>query len=111
VRRRHTARRNDFRAILVSTLVSGAQIGELNPMRLNSIYLEDEYRTCAAEAIKLASKQADRTYKGRLLRIAEAWLDLADRAAKNVKKRRVTRAAVEHPLVQQVLGPDQARLE
>lgn len=75
-------------------------------MQLSPMHLANEYRMCAAEMIKLASRQADCTYKGRLLRMAEAWLDLADRAAKNVKRRRAT---VEHPLVRKVLGPDELR--
>ena len=70
--------------------------------------LESEYREYAAESIKLASKQPNKAEKGRLLRMAEAWLSLADRAAKSVKKRRAT---VEHPLVEQVLGPDEPRAE
>lgn len=74
--------------------------------QLSPIHLENEYRGYAAETIKLASSQEDRTYKDRLLRMAEAWLNLADRAAKNVKKRRVI---VE--LVRQVLGPDEVRAE
>jgi len=35
--------------------------------------------------------------------MAEAWLDLADRIAGPLEKRRVT---VDHPLVEQALGPD-----
>jgi hypothetical protein len=40
-----------------------------------------------------------------VLAIAEAWLDLADRIAKRVKTLRAPNNA-DHPLVQNVLGPD-----
>jgi hypothetical protein len=42
---------------------------------------EDEYRKNAAETVGLASRAATTQDKGRLLAMAEAWLDLADRAA------------------------------
>jgi hypothetical protein len=41
---------------------------------------EDEYRKNAAETVGLASRAATTQDKGRLLAMAEAWLDLADRA-------------------------------
>ena len=66
--------------------------------------LEDEYRKNAADSLDLASKQDDSADKGRLLAMAEAWLNLADRLATRVTKRRVT---VEHPLIERVLGPAQ----
>jgi hypothetical protein len=40
---------------------------------------EDEYRKNAAETVGLASRAATTQDKGRLLAMAEAWLDLADR--------------------------------
>lgn len=40
--------------------------------------------------------------------MAEPWLDMADRVAKRIKK---PRATVDHPLVEQVLGPDQPSAE
>ena len=46
--------------------------------------LEDEYRKNAADSLDLASKQDDSADKGRLLAMAEAWLNLADRIATRV---------------------------
>lgn len=68
--------------------------------------LEDEYKKYAAESFKLASKQSDSADKNRLLVMAEAWLDLADRTAERIQK---WRATVDHPLVERVFGPDQPR--
>jgi hypothetical protein len=70
--------------------------------------LEQEYRKNAAASLDLATKQPDNADKSRLLLMAEAWLDLADRIAKRVRKRRTT---VEHPLVERVLGPDRPNAE
>jgi hypothetical protein len=50
----------------------------------------------------------DSADENRLLVIAEAWLDLADRIAERIKEWRVT---VDHPLVEKVLGPDQPRTD
>jgi hypothetical protein len=41
---------------------------------------EEEYRKNAAETVRMASRAATTVDKGRLLAMAEAWLDLADRA-------------------------------
>jgi hypothetical protein len=41
---------------------------------------EDDYRRYAAETVDLASRAKSTSDKGRLLAMAEAWLDLADRA-------------------------------
>jgi hypothetical protein len=70
--------------------------------------LKNEYRKYAAYSLDLASKQPDSADKSRLLSMTEAWLDLADRIAQRVKKRRAT---IDHPLVVKVLGPDQPRAE
>jgi hypothetical protein len=40
--------------------------------------MEDEYRRKAAEAFDLVRKASFTTDKGRLLVLAEAWLELAD---------------------------------
>ena len=65
--------------------------------------LEEEYRNHAAASLEMASKQPNTADKGRLLLLAEAWRDLADRITRRLKKRRAT---VDHPLVEQTLGPD-----
>ena len=66
--------------------------------------LEAEYRKHAADSLDLANRQTTSADKGRLLLMAEAWLDMADRIAKRLKRRAAT---VEHPLVEQTFGPDQ----
>ena len=73
-----------------------AQDGDLNPTDK-----EGDYRQSATEAVNLAHRAASTTDKRRLLAMAEAWLDLADRA------HRVTRRHVrsrEHPLIRAKLG-------
>jgi hypothetical protein len=62
---------------------------------------EDDYRRNAAETVQLAQRAGTSSDKGRLLKLAEAWLDLADRA------RRVTRQLRRpkdiHPLIREKL--------
>jgi hypothetical protein len=45
--------------------------------------LQIEYRRLAAACLDLAKRAAAQTDKTRLLLIAEAWLDLADRVTRN----------------------------
>jgi hypothetical protein len=45
----------------------------------NPMSKQDDYRAYAAELLDLASRAASTSDKGRLLAVAEAWLDLADR--------------------------------
>ena len=63
----------------------------------------DDYRRNAAETVQLAQRAATTFDKGRLLKLAEAWLDLADRT------RRVTRTIRRpkdlHPLIREKLDP------
>jgi hypothetical protein len=61
----------------------------------------DDYRRNAADTIQLAHRSSSSEDKGRLLKLAEAWLDLADRARKTAK--RLRRPVVVHPLVQKKL--------
>lgn len=65
--------------------------------------MEEEYRQHAADSLDLANRQTTAADKSRLLLMAEAWLDMADRLARRLKRR----ATVEHPLVEKALGPDQ----
>jgi hypothetical protein len=59
----------------------------------------DEYRQFATTSLELAERtNAD---KMRLLLMAEAWLDLAERTARLPK-----RSVGDHPLVRQVLGSE-----
>ena len=64
----------------------------------------EEYLDNAAETVELANGASSSADKGRLLRLAEKWLDLAERASQLVKR---SRSPVgEHPLVTRVLGTD-----
>jgi hypothetical protein len=66
----------------------------------------DEHRRFALLCLGLANTApglADRTH---LLTMAEAWLDLADRAARQLA--RYTAAPVDHPLVRRALGTGNA---
>lgn len=70
--------------------------------------LEFEYRRLAAACLGLSKRSAAIADKTRLLLIAEAWFDLADRVARkggNAKRRNDTSA--EHPLVQPTLSSSQ----
>jgi hypothetical protein len=62
----------------------------------------DEYLDNAAETVDLANKASSSADKGRLLRLAEKWLALAERAHHLRKRQR--HATVEHPLVTRALS-------
>lgn len=70
--------------------------------------LEDEYRKHAADSLDMASRQSSAADKSRLLLMAEAWLDMAERIGKRLKKGAAT---VEHPLIEETLGPDRRGAE
>lgn len=64
----------------------------------------EDYLDNAAETVELANRASSSADKGRLLRLAEKWLDLAERASQLVRR---SRSPVgEHPLVTSVLGND-----
>ena len=70
--------------------------------------IEEEYRKNGADSLDLATKQANSTDKTRLLLMAAAWLDLADRLARRLNKRQ---ALMEHTLVERVFGQEDRNLE
>ena len=45
-----------------------------------------EYRTNAAAAVKLAERSDDDDFKATILRIAQGWLELAERAEKRAPR-------------------------
>jgi hypothetical protein len=49
---------------------------------------EDNYRRYAAELFRLAQKASTPVEKGRLLTLADAWLDLANRSLALVNRHR-----------------------
>jgi hypothetical protein len=78
--------------------------GEYNPMTL-----EDDYRKYGAKTVELANRASTTRDKGRLLNLAERWLDLADRA--HVIARRFGPAMREHPLIDAKLAKEQPEIE
>ena len=61
---------------------------------------EIDYRENAAETFELAQHASSSRDKGRLLALAEKWLDLADRA----RRVRLAGKTYEHPLLKAKLG-------
>jgi hypothetical protein len=81
-------------------------LGTLSNWRINRghqtpMNKEDEYRRNAAESVELAQQAATTEHKGRLLKLAERWLDLAEHAHRAAKRTRTTK---EHPLVRSLFS-------
>jgi hypothetical protein len=70
---------------------------------------EEDYRGFAARCLDLAKRSHETAERSRLLAMAEAWLNLADKIARLVKRPRV--GAGEHPAVKAALGPERAEAE
>lgn len=66
---------------------------------------DEEYRENAARSVDLAQRATSMADKGHMLRLAEAWLDLADRARQRIHQR--ARRVREHPLLRDRLGRNQ----
>ena len=62
---------------------------------------ENDYWRNAAETMQLAQRASSSEDKGRLVKLAEAWLDLAQRTRSTANRMR--RPSVLHPLVQKKL--------
>ena len=69
---------------------------------------ESEYRAHAGACLKLAGKQDNNDDKARLLLMADAWLEMADRVARRARRPRQT---PDHPLVKRLLGQDPSSAE
>lgn len=69
--------------------------------------MEVEYRAYAAKSIELANRAADTAEKSHLLAMAEAWLSLAEKMARQVTRPKAD--APEHPAVHAVLGSGTGR--
>jgi hypothetical protein len=65
---------------------------------------EDAYREKAAQALRLAQHTSSSSDKTHLVRLAEGWVELADKAHDDAKRPR--RPTILHPLVQKKLGGD-----
>jgi hypothetical protein len=71
---------------------------------------EDDYRRNAAKTIALAQRAHTSRDKRRLLAMAEAWLDLADRAHR-IAREHVGHVRQLHPLLRARFGDDRQELE
>lgn len=69
---------------------------------MSSEHKEAQYRGFAASCLDLAKSSPSLPDKTRLLAMAEAWLNLADRVSQFAK--RPVRKIAEHPLVRKTLG-------
>jgi hypothetical protein len=67
---------------------------------INPMSKQDEYRRAAKASLELAETAGNQTEKMRMLRMAEAWCNLAERAARLPQAVSIS----DHPLVSQVLG-------
>jgi hypothetical protein len=63
---------------------------------------DEEYRGLAASCIQLAKASRRLDQKARLLAMAEAWLNLAERASRLAMNH--ARRVAEHPLVRKTYG-------
>lgn len=63
---------------------------------------EEDYRRNAAETVDLAHRASSPADKSRLLAMAEAWLELGDRAHRLARQQK--RKVREHPLLRAKLG-------
>jgi hypothetical protein len=61
---------------------------------VNPMAEEDDYRRHAADLVRLAQRASTSADKGRLLALAEAWLDLAGGFRALVKRRRPRRVRI-----------------
>jgi hypothetical protein len=64
---------------------------------------QEDYVRNAADSMHLAHRAGSTADKGRLLKLAEAWLDLAERA--HNRDRNLRRPKILHPLIEQKLSP------
>jgi hypothetical protein len=65
---------------------------------------EDDYRRNASDMVHLAQRAVASADKGRLLKLAESWLDLADRAHDHDVARHSHKPSKLHPLVREKIG-------
>jgi hypothetical protein len=59
---------------------------------------EDDYRKNAAETLELAHRAGTSADRGRLLALAERWLELADRT-RRIARNNIGKIRQVHPLV------------
>ncbi len=69
---------------------------------MNLVIKQDEYRQFALHCLELANTAASLADRAHLLRMAEAWLDLAERATRQPPRHAI--APGDHPLVSRLLS-------
>ena len=69
---------------------------------MNPVIKQDEYRQFALLCLELANTAASLADRAHLLTMAEAWLDLAERATRQPPRHAVSPG--DHPLVRRTLG-------
>jgi|SRR6516165_7624631 hypothetical protein len=92
---------------VIGSIVSGFKWGWVKVAfrvirELGGVAKTDEYTANALETLELAERTDSPSDKGRLLNLAERWLDLADRARKRIRSER----REIHPLIKAKLGDD-----
>jgi len=85
---------------LKEVFTSLADYGRVSVGNRGDVFMSkaDDYRRHAADTLDLAQRASSTADKTRLLIMADAWLDLADRARK-LARRKVEQARELHPLL------------
>jgi hypothetical protein len=69
---------------------------------MSPVIKQDEYRQFVLHCLELANTAASLADRAHLLTMAEAWLDLAERATRQPPRQVI--APGDHPLVRRTLG-------
>jgi hypothetical protein len=70
--------------------------------QLTRVTKEDDYLDKAAQSLRLAQHASSSSDKTRLVKLAEGWVELANKAHEDNQRPR--RPTILHPLVQKKLG-------
>ena len=70
--------------------------------QLKQITRKDDYLHNAVETMRLAQHARSHAEKARLVKLAEGWIDLAEKAHEDARRPR--RPPILHPLVEKKLG-------
>ena len=81
-----------------------SHLDQVCPHDLARTTKEDDYRHKAAQALHLAQGAPSSLDRTRLLKLAEGWVELADKAHEDIERPR--RPTILHPLVRKKLGGD-----
>jgi hypothetical protein len=75
---------------------------QIDSLGTDPMSTDEEYRGLAASSLQLAKASRRLERKGRLLAMAEAWLNLAERTSRSAMNH--ARWVTEHPLVRKTFG-------